>query len=367
MFIFDVKRMHDDMNKSYSSSDDEIDLRELCRQLWQRRWLVGAVFLVVLACAVAYAFLAKPVYRAEFLVLPPTGAQLSAYHDLADRLDRLMPEDSSQLLTLSIQTQSQNSLPTDKDLYDRFTENLQSNTVQSTFINQVFIPDLSGRPGRADARWQSRLDDALTITLPRRNQTATSLAFSGGVPAQLVDWLNRYLDMTMDLTQRQIHRVLSARQSFVLTLVREQIQALRNQAKADRLAAIDQVQNALSVAKEIGLQDASPQTQWSDNMTRGGDLMYLQGSRALTATLAALKTRTSDDAYISKLPSLLEKERQLQQLDLKPKMDFAYIDRPAFSPSQPIKPLRTLIIAIGGLLGLMLGVLVVFVRQAWRR
>lgn len=356
--------MHDDMNERVNSSADEIDLKELCCLLWRGRWLMGIVFLGVLACAVAYAFLATPIYQAEFRVLPPTSMQLSAYHDLVDRMDRLLPENSHQSVSLSIQPQSLNSLPDDKDLYDRFTENLQSNVVQSEFLSQVFIPDLSGRSGRANAQWQGVLDNSLTITLPKSNQTATTLALSGGDPNRVVDWLNRYLDMTQSLTRNQVQGVLLARQKFVLGLVRGRIQALRNQAKADRMFSIRQAQNALSVAKEIGLQDASPQTQWSDNMARGGDLMYLQGARALTAILAELQARTNDDAYIPELPSLLENERQLQQLDLTTKLEFAYIDRPAFPPSQPVKPQRSLIVALGGLLGLMLGVLAVFLRQA---
>ncbi|MGB3837209.1 Wzz/FepE/Etk N-terminal domain-containing protein [Castellaniella sp.] len=352
------------MNKNAGSFADEIDLKELCCLLWQGRRLMGTVFLTVLACSAAYAFLAKPVYQAEFRILPPAGVQLSAYHSLADQLERLMPEDANKSVVLPIQTQSSNSLPDDKDLYDRYTENLQSNVVQSEFLSKVFIPDLSGRAGHADAQWQGVLDNALTITPPKINGTVTTLAFSGSDPKQLVDWLNRYLETTQDLTRRQVQGALTARQGFVLKLVREHIQALRNQAKADRMSSIRQAQDALSVAKGIGLQDASPQTQWSDNMSRGGGLMYLQGTRALTAILAELQARTDDDAYIPKLPSLLEKERQLQQLDVTTNLEFAYIDRPAFPPSQPVKPRRALIIALGGVLGLLLGVLAIFLRRA---
>jgi len=55
--------------------DDSTDLRQMLMVLWQERISVTVVVLMSTAIAIAYAFLAKEIYRAEALVQPRVDAQ----------------------------------------------------------------------------------------------------------------------------------------------------------------------------------------------------------------------------------------------------------------------------------------------------
>jgi uncharacterized protein involved in exopolysaccharide biosynthesis len=62
--------------------DDEIDLRELIRKVWDGKWLIVLITLLSSAMGVVYALLATEIYRAEALVQPRqesrTGGGLGA-------------------------------------------------------------------------------------------------------------------------------------------------------------------------------------------------------------------------------------------------------------------------------------------------
>lgn len=51
---------HTDNNSDYA---DEIDLVDLVAILWRRRWLMAAVFIIIVGLAVAYCFIATPKYK----------------------------------------------------------------------------------------------------------------------------------------------------------------------------------------------------------------------------------------------------------------------------------------------------------------
>ncbi len=55
-------------------ADDEIDLRELIRTLWDGKWLIALITLLSSAVAVGYALLATDIYKSEALVQPREAA-----------------------------------------------------------------------------------------------------------------------------------------------------------------------------------------------------------------------------------------------------------------------------------------------------
>jgi len=80
-----------------------------------------------------------------------------------------------------------------------------------------------------------------------------------------------------------------------------------------------------------------------------------------------LKSRKNDDAFIPKLRPLQERLIVLDGIQMnlnKDKVFAARVDQKAVVPNKPIKPKKSLIIILSLLLGLMLGVLVAFVRNA---
>ncbi len=82
---------------------------------------------------------------------------------------------------------------------------------------------------------------------------------------------------------------------------------------------------------------------------------------ALNTEIRYLKSRKSDDPFIIGLRDLQEQLTMLQKITFdKEKMKAVRIDQAAFTPKNPIKPNRRLIVSISTAVGLFSGILLVF-------
>jgi capsular exopolysaccharide synthesis family protein len=74
------------IHESAASEAAPVDLRDLFSLLWRRRWLIGAVVLVVLAASLALSYLQTPVYESKASVLveaPPANGVVPVSPNMA--------------------------------------------------------------------------------------------------------------------------------------------------------------------------------------------------------------------------------------------------------------------------------------------
>ena len=91
--------------------NDEIDLADLIRALWQGKWLVIGVTLVTLALGIAYLMIAPKSYTASLNILALSNSQVDVYIELHEA--QLIAADKQSLLALFVEdlkTQSVNGL-----------------------------------------------------------------------------------------------------------------------------------------------------------------------------------------------------------------------------------------------------------------
>src|SRR5690606_24327019 len=62
--------MQDQPYRMVNENNDEIDLRELIRSLWDQRWIIVGITAFITLIAVLYAFLATPYYRVQTILRP---------------------------------------------------------------------------------------------------------------------------------------------------------------------------------------------------------------------------------------------------------------------------------------------------------
>ena len=93
------------------SYNDEIDLADLVRALWQGKWIVVGVTLVTLALGIAYLMLATKSYTASLNILALPDSQADVYTELHEA--KVIAADKQSLLTLLVEdykTQTGNGL-----------------------------------------------------------------------------------------------------------------------------------------------------------------------------------------------------------------------------------------------------------------
>ena len=192
----------------------------------------------------------------------------------------------------------------------------------------------------------------------------------------------------------------------------DELKALRLQLKIEREARIQQLDEAIAIAKSLGITRPTTPSAMADaaqgsssrlvrtEITSQSIPLYFMGSQALQAERAALLKRTTDDftddriSQIRKNIQMLEVNRQVEMLgkrsnedvflkDIEPlraevvrlgrlntdmsHLGLASIDRKAQVPTDPVKPKKALIVALAMVLGLLLGLAIATVRFLTQR
>jgi len=94
----------------------------------------------------------------------------------------------------------------------------------------------------------------------------------------------------------------------------------------------------------------------------------MRGAKALEAEIAVLESRKSDEPFIAGLRDLQEKRIFLEGLLInRDKLSAVTIDAAARTPYRAEKPRKKLMVILAGMLGLMVGIFLVFVAEIWSK
>jgi chain length determinant protein (polysaccharide antigen chain regulator) len=139
----------------------------------------------------------------------------------------------------------------------------------------------------------------------------------------------------------------------------------RQMAKQRREDKINLFHEASSIAVKLGFKDrvdASNVVQNNQlNSSTATTPLYYRGYRALNAEILMLKSRKSDDPFIMGLRDLQESLALLRSIKIPDEgLHAVSIDQAAYPPTNRIKPNRRLIVSLGTVVGLFLGIFLVF-------
>lgn len=355
------------MEKTTTSSTrptDEVDLSELVQILWNSKVLIVIATAIVTCIAAAYAFLSTPIYETEVQTLPPTAASLANYNI-----------DSSYTNSAASAVQKLNP----QDVYKTFLQRLTSDSTRQKFFEDVYLPAHTAKLDEASEQRQwKRLNKELTISVPTKlDEYIATLTLEGSEPKSISEWANTYVDLAITETRKELLENLSSAVESSQKGLETQISALRKIALVTRQDRITRVKGALNIAESVGLETPPPGSPFISisganandiDAFANGNMMYLQGGKALRAELDELSSRTNDDAYIRELPELLKQQELLKNIDLSPeKLQVAIVDRAAIVPEEPIKPNKPLVLLLGIILGGILGIFIALIRTLFQK
>ncbi len=362
--------MQEDRKERVSHEDTrEIDLLELCSNLWKEKWVIVIFTVFGAVLAIAYALLATPIYRTEATVIPPRQSDIVAFN-----VGRL---------SVSAAQRSPGSVPlpdyTTDQVYEVFKRNLLSDSLRNRFFEDHFLPYL----GVSAADEVASARDALlrrfnrTLIVRQRDQRGSPDYYEVAVelkdPKLAAAWANEYIAAAADRASKEmVENVISeiTTRSRVAEIRIEGLRVFAQQQRQDRIARL---REALGIATALGIED--PQVTagraFADSELAAfveGDLMYMRGKRALEAELNMLENRENDDPFIPELRTLESQMTMLRGINLdKDAVSVFTLDGAADVPETPIKPNRPLIMLLGVLLGGGLGVLLALLRIALRK
>lgn len=410
---------------SHGAASDGVDFVALVRAVWLQKNIIIAASVLCGLAAWGYASLVTPEYQVSSVIRP------AAINEL-DALNR------SGVYTL----------PPSEALL-KVGASLESYDTRLGFFraNQALFSQFE-RPGRTlEQSFEHFNRSSLKLILPDPNKADSLGAFIGlelsypeGVDG--VQILNGFVDYAVDAEQKQIAadlkvivnnrltelrgKIDAARSNYeseksaqIATLLesdnikraqlQDELKALRQQLKVGRFDRIAELNEAIGIAKSLGIQkpttplalggstDASNTNVMRTEINNQQTPLYFMGVDALEAERTALQNRKTDDfteARIAKIAhelQLLQSKREVEVLKQRQNEDLflsgvqplraevvrlgnvgsldtsniklVAVDRRALEPMEPIKPKKVLVVVLGLLLGGFLGVLIALVRH----
>ncbi len=404
-----------------TSPNDEIDLVELFRALWRQKVLIVGITLLVTALAACYAFLATPYFETRTYLRPVPQSNLDQLNETG--IYKLTPEEAINRVASGLSSydnrldffmNNQELFPNIRDDSDRLEQAFAEFNEESF---EMLFPD----PKRTDNR---SAFVGLKLTYPEGVAGASVVnAFVAFVLdlerreiAEDVESLisNRLASLEMNI-EAQRANYNASKEAKIATLLendalkraqlQDELSTLRDELKTRRTNRIQQLNEAISIAESLGIRKPTSPTAMSDSargntqvirteVTNRETPLYFMGTEALTAERDALVGRKSDDfiepriaeiqselamlennreveilrsregedLYLSNLAELREEAARLKGIKLDTdRLRLVRLDQPALEPSNPVKPKKAMILALGLVLGGMIGVFVALV------
>ena len=407
-----------------SNPSDEINLLQLFHRLWEQRLLIALVTTAGVFLAALYAFLATPVYQIKSVLRPPLIKDLDELN--RTEVYKLSTDDAlkrvgSALDSYEVRLAFFRAYPA---LFAELAQD--GITPEQTFeaFNDQALKLLVPDPKKSDANLTAYVGLQLDYPATLDGVTILNQLVDFAIQHEreklerdvriIIE--NRLKNLALSITTSRANYEASKESRIVQldeadrlkrALLQDELRALRTQLKTRRENRIAQLGEAIRIADALGIRKpTTPSALGQDQRSAQGNTvrtevnnqqipLYFMGTKALEAERKTLQQRKSDDftepriGEILKELQLLENNRQIEVLKLREnedlfltdlaklreeesrlrnlKVDFdtlqlVTIDQRAVEPSKPIKPKKALILALGLVLGGMLGVFIALVR-----
>jgi chain length determinant protein (polysaccharide antigen chain regulator) len=322
--------------------EDTIDLYELWITLWNKRWVVIGVTAVAALGSVVFALSQPPVYKAEALLLPPKAKDVQSLN-----VQRQGAQEAQGVSAVNV--------------FAMFKNNLTSRNLQKKFIKKYGLMEVLVPERNPETRDEDIYENFSKLFKIKDNSISIEL----NDPEVAAQWVNDYIKF-IDAETISI-LVENMRNSITNSImdIEYSIGSKRQMAKQRREDKILLYKEANQIAIALGLNDRIDTANIVQNnqlsVSTGSSPLYYRGFSALNAEITALNNRKSDDPYIDGLRDLQESLALLRSIKIPNEgLNAVIIDQAAYPPTNRIKPNRRLIVSLGTVVGLFLGIFLVF-------
>lgn len=338
--------MNNTQNTPNTNNNDEIDLFELIITLWKSKALIIGITLLstIIAGLIAF-FVLTPEFKATTIITQPQPYQI-------EKLNIGLTQGDSKNNNFPIKPMNV------EGVFKILTNTLNSKDLQRQFFRSNFLPNQNKTTIEDNQRGFAAFQKMFSISGINKDNNQVNITFSSDNPKFAYNLVNEYLDLANATAVQTILKNRTAEINSAIYNLESAIKSLESELKAQNSFRLSQLKNAYETAKKLNI--LAPQEK--------GTELFQQGTEALTSQISFLESQlenyTGNREY-NELTSQLVKYKAITQPSASEITPYS-IDLIAEIPENPEKPNKKLIIIIGFLLGGMLAVMFVLLRQSIR-
>ena len=362
------------MNQIHSNQNNEIDLIELIKVLWNKKlWiLLCACFFTVIAGI--YAFTAKEQWTSSSIVVPPKVANLGDYLSFRSEYASI----------LDIKDFSQDRVK--ETVFNDFKMALFSRSLKEAFFSQSkWFNTYSAKNTNSEEAKQKLLsnliDKNLIVTIPDPkkdlNPIGVNVSFAAETPKEAQDVLLDYIKFVNQWVIAENKKDFLANINLVISGLEIQKNKIERDTETVRQIQLENLTTALDIAKSAGIKDYSKslsgnvsvpevllgdaKVPFSDSKLSDGSYLFMLGEKYLQAQVDTLKNAPL--VYPLNYYNIEKQANLLNVLEKKVEKESAvrgyyYLSEPDY-PVNKDKPKKGLIIVIGFIIGLILSTFII--------
>ena len=331
---------------------DEISLIDLWRIIVEQKKFIVVITLLALLLGVVYIAIVPNVYKAESYLLPPLDRQIQGVQGTQD-------------IQGTQGTQGTQGI-TSEAVYHQFLVNLASRQLRrAVFQKKGILESTTDIDSNLAFESANRL---MHVVVDKKDKELVTISFEWKDAAVAASVVNGLVRVAANKTKDDLFAKAYAELGHIKHSLENNVSGKRSIAKRNRLDRIHALHEALVIAKQLNISGTDQLQGFVNVRDKNNIPLYLMGEKALSAELMVLKNRENDDSFIDGLRDLQEKLAVVKGVKLE-KNGFAAVrvDQEAFISQHPVKPKKALIIILAVFLGLMLGLIVAFVRHTVRK
>ena len=359
-------------NPPMYSSNDESDLRDIFKALWDGKLIIILVTTLFTVSSVVFALLAQEWWSSRAKITEAQPQDLAAYQQQVKQFQpvfNIYQDDGTVLVSKELDSLANSDL-----LFQRFINAFNSTNNKKDFLDnsqefQSFkgsmltnASDMTAEGMRSlYATWFDRMSASMT-NIKDRNSPYT-ISFQTTTKESSFDLLTAYILATESKVHEDAFNNLQAAVSGKRNELVQQKRILESQATNKLLVETERATYAAQIAKSAGVD--KPIQTGNEKELFSIDL----GTKGLEAKVQALKSVKNLSVIEPRLQQIDAKLDMLNNLEIDRTVDFQTF-RYLENVEQPItrdKPKRALIVVLGTLFGGMLGFAVVLIRFLFRK
>lgn len=370
------------MTELTEKRNDEIDLIELIKVLWNKKiWILISAFIFT-AIAGVYAFTAKEKWTSNATVIGPRITELGNLLPIRAEYARIIGDTEFSSGGLA------------KSLHDNFRHFLLSDDLKKEFIEQSPWVKIQVE-GKSEQEKHKFIADLITEYLQvhkpdndKKDKTeleeiGLKLSFSAETPEEAQNILMQYIDYVNNYVVKEFNNEFKVGFDLRLDNLKFNKEQIIKNLDESKTVQVENLEKALDIAKKAGITDFSRNTtknqnpfalpeylsgeaklNISDSKLADGTYLFMLGEKYLQAQLDIAKEK----GFVYPL-DYYQMDRQISQLEpLFAKLDSisnvkAY--RYLASPDYPVKrdwPKRVILLIVGTMLGGIVGCVVVLAK-----